>query len=419
MPPKRRLVNVHETGESLDSCRTSKRHKTNDFNSFDPLLPREILILVVRSGGYARAGKMARTCKTLLKTFCSKEVLTEMILYFLHDSASCTRFNQSPDLLYEHPFYKVPTFCKLAKLPQWLYFSLPRTLVSDTTFRNALNESLENEGPLCLLQEDEKPVSRSGFVTGGYVCRVFHTKKNPKSETDECAKTPRIENDWAKSDVDVWVPSTELGTRASVIRQFEYNDVNCSRAFDYVPCDFRKGATPDRRDADFIESLATVAAERAKLKPHRCIERFDLSIVQQGLYFATEEEYCTPLSLFTLYTNLIVANIAEYSIGYDELSCGHMSEVAHLGLKQYKIKNLVENHCCCHLEGIHSHFFNCAGCLKDITINVPGVLSEAGKEYFVNIQRWYRRLKGYYGRFPLYKMTFVYNPNTHLPGNYH
>jgi len=133
---------------------------------------------------------------------------------------------------------------------KWLLLSLPRALL--------WGEALTLSQPLCL--SDPLVFTVPAFVTGGALCQIMYDKV------------------W-DSDIDIFVNYVVGSER----RQLEHE----GRSFDLIPM--------------------------SKVGSERCIEFFDLSILQQGYQLQEEGEfYCTPLALYTaMWREIIVIPTAE------------------------------------------------------------------------------------------------------------
>jgi hypothetical protein len=350
--------------------------KKEEPDAGDQILPNEMLVFIAERGRWKSAAGVAACSKALLKAFCSEPALSSMV-----------------DFLLSKPFPRT--------LPRWLTISLPRSWISDASVRNVVSSSDEDERLLDFLRSEEgRLYSFPHFLTGGYACRALYAKNGTVPAAEEEA--------WKETDLDVWVPSKEIGSRTRVGDRF-FPTLGSKRTIDVVPT----------RARGYF--------------PHECVERFDLSIVQQGLYLDTGEEYCTPLSLYTARSRNIVINVADYSIDYET---GNPEQYGKPGGSRCLLADIIR-HYTQHIPGAakyakgewtlprtypygSGHFFECPACVEMHALKREHLLPNAALfymddtapshqmcGYFEKVYRWMLRLEKYHRRFPGFRMTFV------------
>lgn len=229
---------------------------------------------------------------------------------------------------------------------KWLLLALPDTLIGTRTVYKPSDTvvGLELDHP-------------GGFISGGAVCRMVYDKQ------------------W-DSDVDVWVhcDSEADAGRKALMRVTSW----CS-------------ADDDSQSSSAPTPLKMVQFDvvyHTRPEPERCIENFDLSIVQQG-YFQGErnEVYSTPLALYSRQHNHIVALPSRECIEYNDGS-GRTRLVD----IWYYIDKHRANHRNDENELVAYH--ECKQCDDD---------GSSGHEPF---QRWRARMKTYASRFTGFPITY-------------
>jgi hypothetical protein len=125
----------------------------------------------------------------------------------------------------------------------WLLYSMSETLL-----------------PHHVVRIDNLTSSDHVFVTGGAVAQLVYDKQ------------------W-ESDIDVWATHSNV-------------NINLPRSNAVLDLITNEGPQPCKMG--YHQEL------------HKCLASFDLSVVQQGYYLDTGVGYCTPLSLYTRHTGIIV-----------------------------------------------------------------------------------------------------------------
>lgn len=183
------------------------------------------------------------------------------------------------------------------------------------------------------------PVDSTGvpmFVTGGAVCqRVYGLE-------------------WA-SDVDLWTTES-------------------ARALIVLP------------EGSFIDLV-----EHKRKEAERCIESFDLSIVQQGYYEPSKIAYSTPLASYSVQCRKIIAIPTRQCIEYT----GEQDERGKRIKREVNIWYYIEKHTRLHRAGA---YHTCQECEED---------PSTGHEPF---QPWRKRMREYTSRFPDFPVIYCREP---------
>lgn len=139
---------------------------------------------------------------------------------------------------------------------------------------------------------------------------------------------------------------------------------------------------PNRKRLDTVESQSSTNQER-------CIENFDLSVVQQGYFSDSEKSFCTPLALYSRQEKVIIAIPCRECIDYTDARCA-LRNNARLVDIWYYINKHVSQH-----EKTINEYHLCSTCSED---------ASTGHEIF---QRWRKRMRRYSKRFPEYKIVYM------------
>ncbi len=234
---------------------------------------------------------------------------------------------------------------------RWLTLALPDTLIGSCIVAKPVAKASIIE------------LDRPGFVSGGAVCRMVY------------------ERQW-DSDIDIWV-------HWSATEAEERGNGGDSRRFPVIRMlDINKGG-------DDANAVLFDVVYHLREQPERCIENFDLSIVQQG-YFQSDstEAYSTALALYSRQHSRILALPSRECIDYTgALSARYVVDIWYF----------IDKHCKEH-GGTPSTYHACDQCDAD---------ESRGHIYF---RRWRNRMKEYVKRFPDFPVTYCRTaPDTSQP----
>lgn len=251
------------------------------------------------------------SCKHLMKTFLRKEMLSQVVAFFLT----------------EHLDYAMlsPYGLCCADLPDWLYRSFPLSVLGEEFKKYRVKFNLECHRQVnTYLRAKLEHAGEDFFLSGGAVCREAYHKH------------------WSQSG-DMWVPNEGLGNGldyCNVYNEFELinetleefeeemytvtklsldacNIQHLTQNFTRTISKHASNAAPKalypgsrRRQLKTTatsSAVAVVAAQRIvdlirnkeKQNLHRAIEDEDMSISMMGFLYPGEHQYVTPLWLYT------------------------------------------------------------------------------------------------------------------------
>jgi hypothetical protein len=191
------------------------------------------------------------------------------------------------------------------------------------------------------------------FVTGGAVSQRVYARE------------------W-ESDLDVWVPSVETGR--------------------------------------LLTSQVDVEVVVRSGDTERCIERFDMSVVQQG-YFVGQTNtgttaFCTPLALYSWQSRVLVALPSRECIEYTGFQADDREQeprVFEVDIWHYIVRHEGDYMLC----GRHHD-----GTYHDCALCGDPIISSRGHQPF---QRWRARMRTYVERFPEFKVVYCHSPGEPVP----
>jgi hypothetical protein len=359
--------------ESLTECDSTQTCFTNSPPSH---LPQEIVVEIFTWADWQACGPLARTCAYWMRRLTSSQTLSTLV-----------------DLC-------VGTH--LRRLPRWLFYALPASLIGDAPEYTWKAYTADWEGDLF-------PMNLSAeryFYTGGAVCKALYGRE------------------WA-CDTDVWTTEESLAPR------------------DYSP--------DTNHELDFV-----VKSDRSK-PLQRCLERFDLSIVQQGFLHSASSPptlYTTPLAVYSYRCkklliaihplcelhyledailtreSLYVNNLISYWVAAHFTRQHHTKELhgvfpsrENTPFTQTQLRSLS------HLTEIYERntfFENCELCMASLMEKREGYRDsdttstdvqkyllgggEGQSERMKTIVRWCARVMKYRNRFPDFEAAYVVNP---------
>lgn len=230
---------------------------------------------------------------------------------------------------------------------RWLLFALPCSFLTTTRYGGGASKKdvMTLNEPVCILPDVVLGYEcTQSFVTGGAVCQRLYARE------------------WA-SDIDVFVHSIAKEEGISAEKRLSLWDEHC-QYIDIVPSEF--------------------------VDMERVMERFDLSIVQQGYYrHHSETLYCTPLALYTAQWHEIVAIPTNECIEYnDGHSHKHIVDIWHY----------IDIHNRDH-QGDANPYHACIQCnLNQSSGHIP-------------FMRWRERMCKYSSRFPEFNILYCKAPS--------
>lgn len=312
-------------------------------------LPNEIIIHISSFDDWRLSGVLARLCKFSLRIFTDNQAIKEIVESYTMVNGNLKR-------------------C-IDNLPRWLFFAIPLKMTGYySNEKNKKNTAKYDNLDITDIKAglDKHVLVKNWFATGGWMCQKIY---GYQSETE--------------IDRDIWVEKEDL-------RKFEDSDWNKREShFDIVTADDEHG------DEENIQ---------------RCLERFDLSVTQQGIK-SNGEVYVTCASLYTLEYAKILVNVTEYTIDYTV----NTSEGSVKANYAYRLRQALSNHYPAYGPSDYKHYNNfafCAGCRYDLFehfgFDTPPAWTKRHfqLESISKIKMWLTRLQKYCERFR--NMNFIY-----------
>jgi hypothetical protein len=273
-------------------------------------------------------------------------------------------------------------------LPKWLFFAIPIEMTGYYANDNPKYHYVQLNDPKVRPNLERFGPIKNYFVTGGSVCQVVFER-----EPWQC-------------DFDIWTEKSEYDK----IRSVEW----------YPGAEWYSGAGGEDFNVDFVVADPKFG-DGGKLE--RCIERFDFSVVQQGVK-NSKELYVNAVNILSRSYQKVIVNISEMTIQYNVgwrcsfedygQSCPGRRGVAtalNFHLQQQcrsQSEQTVRN---------HIPFYDCSKCCKNKSLDTfyrmvcylhceNNNCQDPESEFRIGMTRWLYRLKKYAARFS--DMEFIY-----------